>query len=185
MLPVAWTALQVGNGHNDEFTLGERYTTWYGKHETNRRRVCWLREATVPISGRASMTLMGATTASKNSPPRPHRFVSYQRTASLNSSEAGSLIRRGTVTSPESHALSGASRPPTARASLSRLRSPPPVARFRLSMWPRHQDPPVHQDLPAARPRVLRVNRGRGAVLQPTRLWWTSSWASSYYLEIC
>ena len=44
---------------------------------------------TEPISGLASISVTVSTTASKNSPPIPGRRSSYQRTASINSADAG------------------------------------------------------------------------------------------------
>ena len=58
------------------------------------------------MSGRVRISSIAWVTASKNSPPGPMRFCSYQRTASANSAEAGWLIRKGSP--PENVSLNAA-----------------------------------------------------------------------------
>ena len=168
--PVLRTTLQVSDGDDNDLASCETVYDLVRESGHQRATGATSGETAVPISGRAWMREMVATTESKNSPPRPGLRASYQRTAWRNSVLAGAMVR--TVTARESHVRSGASRRPKARPEPFRLRWPRPAARSRRSMPLRHpglkghpgyrgvqrQSSRVHRD-PVATPRQERPER--------------------------
>lgn len=150
----------MGNGHNHHLGWREPIHDVVGKSANqcatgvtvgrNRLSSCWAGSKSVRV----------AATASKKSPPRPVRRVSYQRTASASSSEAGSLDRTGRFTGRGSVVRSGASRSPRDPASLSRRQSRQRAVRSRQPTPLQRPYRPDHQGSPGVQRQPPRERRG-------------------------
>src|SRR5271157_3098741 len=97
-----------------------------------------------PICGFSSTRPIAASTAARNSSPRPRRCSSYQRAASAISASASSLIRSGSFNAFLARSLFG--REPQATAFLGHPRIAPAALAVQ-SRWPKQ---------PRHRRRVLR-----------------------------
>jgi hypothetical protein len=152
-----------------------RYTILYGNRATRSCRFGNRPVLAMPISGCARIKSTVRTTVSWKSPPRPDRRISYQRTASASSSDAG-WANWTSFTAQGCLSQFVVSRAPMVRAASRQPQSPQCDVRSLRPRRVRRRGRPAPRDSQGVLQRAPLAPRRRDGARQPTRRTSASPW---------